>query len=248
MLMSRIAPFALLLALSGYAQTQPNFTGTWKLNVAKSDFGMLPAPASRVDVITQTADMIKDDVNAESDQGKVAYVANLKFDGSETVVHAMGRDIKTTAKWEGSTLVTTQKFDYEGAEINVKNSWTMAPDGNTFTINVHLASPMGEMDQKQVFEKQSGGASSTASTAPAAGGKPNFSGVWKLNVDKSDFVMIPPTESETDTIEHNDPKLKLAVSQVGAQGKQDYQLDLAIDGKEQTHKMGTREVKTTANW
>jgi hypothetical protein len=82
----------------------------------------------------------------------------------------------------------------------------------------------------------------------ASDGKPNLSGVWKLNVDKSDFGPLPGPESETDTIEHNDPNLKLTVAQVGGQGKLDYTLDLAINGKEEVHKMGPREVKTTAQW
>jgi hypothetical protein len=250
MSMSRTAAFALLLALSGYAQTKPNLTGTWKLNVGKSDYGMLPAPDSQVDVITQSEGLVKDDVVSEGQQGKVNYTLNMKTDGTESMVHVAGRDIKVSAKWDGPALAVTRKLDYEGAEVTVKSNWTVSSDNNTLTMSSHITSPMGEMDQKQVFERQSGGAatSSVAKPMPASDGKPNFSGVWKLNVDKSDFGPLPSPESETDTIEHNDPNLKLTVAQVGGQGKLDYTLDVAINGKEETHKMGPRDVKTTSQW
>jgi hypothetical protein len=247
------AAFALLLALSGYAQTKPNFTGTWKLNVGKSDFGPVPGPSSRTDVITQTADAIKDEISSDSDQGKLNYAINLKTDGTESVVHVADSDRKFSAKWDGASLAVTQKFAVEGNDIIVNSKWMLGSDGNTFTISSHIMSPMGEFDAKWLFEKQAGGAATSAAAKPmpaqaASGGKPNFTGIWKLNVDKSDFGPLPGPESETDTIEHNEPNLKLAVAQVGSQGKQDYQLELAINGKEETHKMGPREVKTTASW
>src|SRR6266571_3218363 len=97
----RTVAFALLLSLSGYAQTKPNFTGTWKLNVGKSDFGPVAGPSSRTDVITHTADAIKDEVASEGDQGKVNYTINMKTDGTESMVHAGGRDVKISAKWDG---------------------------------------------------------------------------------------------------------------------------------------------------
>ena len=67
-------------------------------------------------------------------------------------------------------------------------------------------------------------------------------------MDKSDFGPIPGPESEIDTIDHNDPNLKLAVDQQGAQGKQNYELAITINGKEEAHKLGEREVKTTSQW
>jgi hypothetical protein len=244
MSMSRIAAFALLLALSGYAQTKPNFTGTWKLNVGKSDFGPIGGPDSRTDVIVQSEGMIKDDVNSDGQQGKISYSLNLKTDGTEAMVHIANRDITISAKWDGPSLIMNQKFDYEGNAITAKNTWALSSDGNTFTISSHINSPMGELDQKQVFEKQAGGGAPSASS----GDKPNFSGVWKLNVDKSDFGPLPGPDSETDTIEHNEPNIKLAVLQQGGQGKQEYQFEMAINGKEQAIKMGPRDVKTTAQW
>lgn len=250
--MSRSIVFALVLALSGYAQTKPNFSGNWKLNISKSDFGMIPPPDSRSDVIEQSGDMIKDTVSQVGQQGAVNYTLNLKADGTEAAVKLGQRDAKVTAQWADNALAVTTKLDFDGNDVVLKSNWTLSADGNTMTQAAHITSPMGEMDTKFVFEKQAGGASATASTAPTptapAAGKPNFSGIWKLNVNKSDFGPIPGPESETDTIEHSDPSLKLAVDQQGSQGKRNYELAITINGKEEQHKIGDNDVKTTSQW
>jgi hypothetical protein len=252
MSMSRTLVFTLVLALSGYAQTKPNFSGNWKLNVSKSDFGMMPPPDSRSDVIEQSEGMIKDTVSQVNQQGAAKYTLNLKTDGTESAVKLGPRDAKVSAKWAGDALAVSTKLDLDGNEIVIKSNWTLSADGNTWTQAAHITSPMGETDAKMVFDKQPEGATSTAttatSTAPAMGAKPNFTGVWKLNVDKSDFGPIPGPESETDTIDHNDPNLKLAVDQQSSQGKRKYELAILINGKEEPHKIGENEVKTTSQW
>ena len=45
-----VCALAALLA-SGQAQANPNFSGEWKLNTSKSDFGPLPGPSTRTDKI-----------------------------------------------------------------------------------------------------------------------------------------------------------------------------------------------------
>jgi len=253
MSMARTLVVALVLALSGYAQTKPNFSGTWKLNVSKSDFGMIPPPDSRSDVVEQSEGMIKDAVSQVGQQGAQNFTLNLKTDGTETAVKLGPRDAKVAAQWADNALAVTTKMDFDGNDVLIKSNWTLSADGNTWTQAAHINSPMGEMDVKMVFEKQPGGATASAAAPTAPGtatmsAKPNFTGVWKLNVDKSDFGPIPGPESETDTIDHNDPNLKLAVNQQGSQGKLQYELAIMINGKEETHKLGEREVKTTTQW
>ena len=64
----------------------------------------------------------------------------------------------------------------------------------------------------------------------AAQSKPNFSGTWKLNVAKSDFGVLPPSNGRTDIIDHQDPNLKDTVSDDAAQGQQNYTLAMTTDG------------------
>jgi hypothetical protein len=144
----------LLLGAAAFAQSQPNFSGTWKLNVAKSDFGMMPAPENRTDVIAHTADGIQDKVSAKNQQGQQDFTVNFKTDGTESANKAGERDVKMSAKWDGPVLVVTTKLDVQGTEIVIQAKWTLSEDGATLSQAAHVTTPMGEMDQKAVYEKQ----------------------------------------------------------------------------------------------
>lgn len=253
--MSRTLVVALVLALSSFAQTKTNFSGTWKLNIAKSDFGRIPPPESRTDTIDQSDGVVKDNVVSNGQQGTQTYTLNMKTDGTESTVQMGQREAKVSATWADPALVVTMKIDIDGNNFLVKNNWTLSADGAVWTQAGHITTPMGEMDTTMVFDKQSSNnippAPPAAATAPAisaTGAKPNLTGVWKLNVAKSDFGPLPGPESETDTIDHKDPVLNLGVAQQGAQGKQNYQLTININGQEEAHKLGDRDVKTTAQW
>lgn len=242
---------AALCAATLCAQTKPNFSGTWKLNTAKSDFGVLPGPDSRTDRIEQSDAIIKESVDSKGPQGDQVYTLNYTPDGKEGVNTPGGLEIKNTAKWDGPALVIDSKLKFQDQDVTIKSTWTLSDDGKTFTMNSHLASAMGETDQKFVFEKQEAGAVSAKAVAPTAapsGGKVNLSGTWKLNVSKSDFGVLPGPDSETFVVEHNDPAITIKVSAESAQGKQNYVIDSSTDGKEHVNKIGNNDVKSTAVW
>ncbi|MDQ6758515.1 MAG: hypothetical protein M3Z32_01460, partial [Acidobacteriota bacterium] len=238
---------ALLAATAGLAQAKPDFSGTWKLNVDKSDFGPLPPPTSRVDVIQHAEPSLTDSVTADTPQGKQNFTSTYTTDGKEVTNKNGPREIKSTMTWEAFNLVVNSKLSFNDNEVTIKSVWSLSADGKTLTQTAHIASPMGEADQKWIFEKQDASAtsstgtparssastSSAASIAPAAklsgGAKPNFSGTWKLNVAKSDFGVIPGPESRTDIIDHSDPSLKVSVKEEGPQGKRDYALVMSTD-------------------
>lgn len=236
------------------AQSKPNFSGTWKLNVAKSDFGVLPPSNGRTDVIDHQEPNLTDSVSDDGAQGQQNYTLSMTTDGKEAINKPGGLDMKSTAAWDANNLVVNAKLQFQGSDVSIKTTWALSDDGKTLTENVHLESPMGETDQKMVYEKQEGGASAVAGMKPAAaavsanGAKPNYSGTWKLNVSKSDFGPIPGPDSRTDVIEHNDPALKVSTAQEGAQGKQEYTLNMTTDGKEATNTPGGLEVKSIGGW
>ena len=53
--------------------------------------------------------------------------------------------------------------------------------------------------------------------------KPNFTGDWKLDADKSNFGPMPPPTSMSLDIDHTDPNLKIVTKQSGAQGDLEYE-------------------------
>ena len=247
--------FAVLaLAASLAAQSKPNFSGTWKLNVAKSDFGVLPPSNGRTDIIDHQDPNLKDTVSDDAAQGQQNYTLSMTTDGKEAINKPGGLEMKNVATWDGGNLVVNTKLQFQGSDVTIKTSWALSADGKTLTESAHLESQMGETDQKLVFEKQEGAATAVAgmkASAPAvaaSGAKPNYSGTWKLNVAKSDFGPIPGPDTRTDVIEHNDPMLKVSTSQDGAQGKQEYTLNMTTDGKEAINKPGGLEVKSIGGW
>ncbi|MBV8819118.1 MAG: hypothetical protein JO022_12225 [Acidobacteriaceae bacterium] len=262
--------FAVWFAAVATAQTKPNFSGTWKLNVAKSDFAVMPPPESQTSVITHNEPSLKVATSMVGQQGKTEYTLDLTTDGKESSVKMGQREAKVTAAWEGPALVLSTKLTFNEQEVALRSSMTLADDGKTLTQNVHYTTAMGEFDQKLLFEKQSDDAASATATATASakttpkasetakdmpagttapsGDRPNFSGVWKLMVDKSDFGVLPPPESRIDTIEHNEPVVKLSRDEKGPQGAQKYVFSTSNDGKEVVNQISGIEARVTANW
>ena len=241
------------VALASSLAAKPNFTGTWVLNVSKSDFGPLPGPTSETAVIEHNDPALKVTVKAQTAQGDQDSVLNLTTDGQEATNQQGPLELKSKVSWDGDSLVVASTTSLQGNDITIKQVWTLSPDGKTLTQNAHLsAAALGEADQKLVFEKTGASASAApaakATAASATAAHANYSGTWKLIVDKSDFGPLPPSASRTDIIEHNDPALKDTVSDDGPQGKQDYVLAMTTDGKEATNAAGPLEVKNTAIW
>ena len=152
----RVCATALLAAACGLlqAQAKPNFSGTWKLNAAKSDFGAMPAPETRTDTITHQDPDLKDSYTQRRQTGEFASEMKYSTDGKETTSSVGGNEIKTTAKWDGDDLAIAGKTQFNGANVTMNDRWSLSPDGKTLTIQRHVNSPMGETDQKIVLEKQ----------------------------------------------------------------------------------------------
>lgn len=88
-----------------------------------------------------------------------------------------------------------------------------------------------------------------AATLTAFAEKPNFTGDWTLNADKSNLGPMPPPSSMTLKVDHHDPSLTATQTVVGgAQGDQTSTLKVTTDGKETTNDMMGQPAKTTAKW
>jgi len=150
-----LGPLLAVLALGAVqAQAKPNFSGAWKMNAAKSDFGPMPAPDSRIDKISHEDPSLKDNVTQSGQQGEMTSDLSYSTDGKETTNTIRGNEFKSTAKWDGDELVINNKGSFNGQDVTLTDRWSLAADGKTITIMRHAISPMGEMDQKILLEKQ----------------------------------------------------------------------------------------------
>lgn len=133
----------LVVAPTTRAQGHPDLSGTWKLNLDKSDYGDLQGPETRIDVIEQHENHVSDRVTTEGRHRKQQYTLLFTTDGSETTLPPetkMGSVtiLSVSAKWQGETLVVTQKLRFQGAPLVATNAYQLSDDGKTLTIALAL--------------------------------------------------------------------------------------------------------------
>jgi hypothetical protein len=150
---------AALLPASAIAQT-PDFTGTWKINMIKSDAAPQGRGGQQMDLskmvvaITQTAELI---TLVQSGTGQ-ELTTSYYLDGRESTNAARRGEMKSKSKWDGDKLVTEGSATLEGPNgqmtLTMKEVRTLSGDGKTMTVTTTTDTPMGQRTRKTVFDKQ----------------------------------------------------------------------------------------------
>jgi len=149
LLMSLLAAVAVV-----QAQAAVDFTGTWKVNASKSDYGPMPPPDTMVEKIVHKEPSIKVNIAQTGGQGDMNYDMAYTTDGKECTNTFMGNDFKTTLKWEGDVLVGDTKGSFDGNDFTANDKWALSDGGKTLTVTRHIATGGGDFDIKLVFDKQ----------------------------------------------------------------------------------------------
>ena len=149
-----------VLALAGLAATlasaadKPNFTGTWKMNPAKSDFGPIPPPDKLERTIKHDdPKMVVNTINVGM-QGEMKSEAVYTTDGKDSINKTAGMEVKSVAAWDGDKLVIKAKREAQGMEITTVDTWTLSADGKVLTSSNALSTPQGDFKITTVMEKQ----------------------------------------------------------------------------------------------
>jgi hypothetical protein len=149
LLMSLLAAVVLVTSQTG---PKPNFTGEWKVNLTKSNFGALPPPTSLTRSITHDEPkltIVEQQVGALGEQSATrTYVT----DGTPTTFEAQGATVPTSATWQDNTLLVVSSVEAIGLTFN--DRMTLSPDGKTLTSVVHISSPQGDVEMTVVFERE----------------------------------------------------------------------------------------------
>jgi hypothetical protein len=87
-----------------------------------------------------------------------------------------------------------------------------------------------------------------AANMAVAADKPDFSGNWKMDADKSTFGPMPPPSSMTRKITHKDPSISVDQAMSGPQGDQSVTVKYSTDGTETTNSLMGNDVKSKAVW
>lgn len=148
--------FILILALilaAGLASAKPNFSGDWKLNPSKSDFGEFPAPAKLTMKIGHEDPNLKVATMMASDRGEFAWEAAYTTDGKECINMMRDNESKSVVTWDGDTLQINTKASFGGNDLTINDKWKLSDDGKSLMIERKFSSSQGEMVQKLAMEK-----------------------------------------------------------------------------------------------
>ncbi len=88
----------------------------------------------------------------------------------------------------------------------------------------------------------------SAGTAAAAGEKPDFSGTWIFNAEKSRLQVPAMLESAVFTIDHKEPVFRFSRVFV-VRGREDaLSYELTTDGREKVEKLADRTITSKLHW
>ncbi len=91
------------------------------------------------------------------------------------------------------------------------------------------------------------GVCAAALQAQTKSAKPNFTGKWKLNLEKSKLQIPPPTSSMFE-IDHREPKFRLTRTHVYGDKSDTITMDLSTDGAEYPQAFGALRARTRLYW
>lgn len=145
------AVFSLCLA----GAEKPNFSGVWKLNNAKSDFGPMPGGPDKFERTIDHKDPNLKMTTVQAFQGQerkndVEYV----IDGKEKTVETPMGAMQVTPVWKGDTLEITVKREIQGNQIKSVETWSLSEEGKVLTVKTDISTPQGEFALKFVMDKQ----------------------------------------------------------------------------------------------
>ena len=152
---------AVLLPAAAGAQAPADFSGTWKINMNRSDpppqgrGGMQQVDQSRmVLTITQTADQL----TIVRSGGEMEMTTSYYLDGREST-NRMGRgEMTSVSRWDGAVLVTEGSASMEtpmgNMTVETRERRELSDDGARMTVTVTTTTPRGTRTRKTVFDRQ----------------------------------------------------------------------------------------------
>jgi hypothetical protein len=153
---SIVVALALVMPIAAWAQSKPDFSGTWTVNAEKSDpppgGGGGRGPGGPI-TIKQTATELS--ITSEGRQGP--QTLTYKLDGSvSTNPGRGGTEVKSTAKWDGSTLVIETTQDMGGTPVTITAKRRLDNGGKDLIVETtNPGGPNGPTTRKVVFTKGS---------------------------------------------------------------------------------------------
>ncbi len=143
-----------LTILSAWSD-HPNFTGNWKMDSDRSDFGQIPKPATLVRKIEHEDPNVRI-VTTFSTPANVDMTTDVKHttDGKESVNTIRGSEVKSSMAWDGNSLELTSKRNFNGTELVTRERWTLTNNGKVLTVVNNTNGAQGPLTFTVVMNKE----------------------------------------------------------------------------------------------
>lgn len=151
--MPRAALFGILLLPLAFGQQKPDLTGSWDLNLQRSDYSKEAPPKSMAYRFEQNDPELLLEITVDGPQGPMNARFRYRTDGTEVTNDVLGNPFKAVAKWDGATLAMESWGRFGDNEVRLNDRYSLSEDRKTVTLNRHYEGRNGPQDQKLIFEK-----------------------------------------------------------------------------------------------
>lgn len=143
---------ALFLACAA-ALAAADFSGSWSLDLPKSDFGRANPPQALSMTVRQTAAALAVESTLTDARGASTSRYTLDLTGKEAKNLMRGNEVVSTSSWRGETLHVKARTSVQGTEIKTVDQWQLDPAGRTLTVYRTASTPQGDIEQRFVYVK-----------------------------------------------------------------------------------------------
>jgi hypothetical protein len=131
-----------------------DISGTWKLNVEKSDFGKRPKPKSATLKLEHKEPSIKYTVTGTAGDGKPMKIDfSGTLDGKDYPVHGSPFAAKSNATRVNNSTTKGVSTSSDGKTVETYTV-TISKDGKTLTRKATVKGPDGEFTTLAIYDKQ----------------------------------------------------------------------------------------------
>ncbi len=153
--------FVILLCLTAMAAAwaaAPDFSGTWTVNLTRSNAGDGPQFFPGKYIITRSDSILIVNRIFEGESGEFSMTDSLTLNGKEHALAGMFNSKRNvSALMVRDTLLIKSKIaferDGETSEMTSTDRWTLKENGKILAVDVRTVSSWGELDLSLVYDK-----------------------------------------------------------------------------------------------
>lgn len=149
-----VASLAVSTSAAGAAQ-KPDFSGSWKMDPRRSRFGRMTTPEAMT-LRVEHHDPQLEQTTVMMAAGGAEDVSRMLFhtEGIETSNTFQGMKVRSTARWDGQTLVLESRPPSGGKEVVFRSRWRISADRSVLTMEVKMIGGTEDAGQEIVFTRE----------------------------------------------------------------------------------------------